>query len=65
MNSFLFFKDDRERQVAKHPQVPTSKRPAGMPALDLQSSQDDEHAFRVRLNSVVSFIFNILQLCKY
>ncbi|XP_031567598.1 calcyphosin-2-like [Actinia tenebrosa] len=41
------FPEERQRNVPeKMSQAPVSKRPAGMPALDLQGSQDDEHAFR-------------------
>lgn len=53
--SNIYFKDEQERNPIR--QSPSSKRPDGMPALDLQSSQDDEHAFRVRLKNIMKIIF--------
>lgn len=45
---FNFLKEDRERHAPHNRSpAPVSRRPEGMPALDLQTSQDDEHAFRV------------------
>lgn len=62
MNHYCIKGHEEERPAR---QSPVSKRPDGMPALNLNSSQDDEHAFRVNPSfQIIATISGIASIAK-